>query len=465
MAQDLTKLADRLAEGVRAYVSRSLAPLLERFAAIETTVAALPGTLKGEKGDRGERGAPGIMGEKGQDGPVGAPGPVGPMGERGAPGERGERGEKGEPGGEGPAGPSGERGLPGERGEKGEIGPVGPRGEPGPMGEKGERGERGEAGRSGVDGVPGQKGDPGERGPAGERGEKGDKGDPGERGERGIEGPAGPAGERGLPGERGEKGDIGPVGPRGEAGAMGEKGERGERGERGEIGPPGADGPAGRDADPEIVRAMVAAAVQQVPVPKDGRDGRDGEPGRDAVHVEIVDGIELGKRYGRNTFAAYGGGLVRSFKATDPLSPDTDLERAGWHVVVRGIDDLSIELGEDLRSVHVRCTMTGGRVVERTLAIPALIDRGIFKSETRYEAGDVVTWDGSMWVCRGVALDVRPGIPSGQPLHEESLAAWRLAVKRGRDGRDGVRGEKGERGAEGRPGRDLTQMGPDGKKW
>lgn len=438
MAQDLTKLADRLAEGVRAYVSRSLAPLLERFAAIESTVAALPTTLKGEKGDRGEPGAPGI------------------------------RGEKGDPGGQGPAGPSGERGQPGERGEKGEIGPVGPRGEPGPMGEKGERGERGEAGRSGVDGVPGQKGDPGERGPAGERGEKGDKGDkgdPGERGERGIEGPAGPAGERGQPGERGEKGQDGPVGPRGEAGAMGEKGERGERGERGEIGPPGADGPAGRDADPEIVRAMVAAAVQQVPVPKDGRDGRDGEPGRDAVHVEIVDGIELGKRYGRNTFAAYGGGLVRSFKATDPLSPDTDLERAGWHVVVRGIDDLSIELGEDLRTVHVRCTMTGGKVVERTMAIPALIDRGIFKGETRYEAGDVVTWDGSMWVCRGVALDVRPGIPSGQPLHEESLAAWRLAVKRGRDGRDGVRGEKGERGAEGRPGRDLTQMGPDGKKW
>lgn len=363
MAQDLTKLADRLAEGVRAYVSRSLAPLLERFAAIESTVAALPTTLKGEKGDRGEVGPPGNVGEKGEQGR------------------------------EGPMGPAGDRGQPGERGERGETGPAGPGGEPGP---------------------------------------------------------AGPTGPQGPKGEKGEPGEAGPAGPRGEPG---------------EVGPPGADGPAGRDADPEIVRAMVAAAVQQVPVPKDGRDGRDGEPGRDAVHVEIVDGIELGKRYGRNTFAAYGGGLVRSFKATDPLSPDTDLERAGWHVVVRGIDDLSIELGEDLRSVHVRCTMTGGKVVERTLAIPALIDRGIFKGETRYEAGDVVTWDGSMWVCRGVALDVRPGIPSGQPLHEESLAAWRLAVKRGRDGRDGVRGEKGERGAEGRPGRDLTQMGPDGKKW
>jgi hypothetical protein len=231
------------------------------------------------------------------------------------------------------------------------------------------------------------------------------------------------------------------------------------------MGPAGADGPPGRDADPEIVRAMVAAAVQQVPVPKDGRDGRDGEPGRDAVHVEILDGIENGKRYGRNTFAAHAGGLVRSFKATDPLTGEIDLERAGWHVVVRGIDDLSIELGEDLRTVRVRCTMTGGKVVERTVVIPAMIDRGIFKGETRYEAGDVVTWDGSMWVCRGVALDVRPGIPKDQPLHEESLAAWRLAVKRGRDGRDGLRGEKGERGAEGRPGRDLTQMGPDGKKW
>jgi len=399
MAQDLTKLADRLAEGVRAYVSRSLAPLLERFAAIESTVAALPTTLKGEKGDRGEVGPPGNVGEKGEQGR------------------------------EGPMGPAGDRGQPGERGERGETGPAGPGGEPGPMGLKGDHGERGERGEIGPTGAAGEKGAPGERGEPG---------------------PAGPTGPQGPKGEKGEPGEAGPAGPRGEPG---------------EVGPPGADGPAGRDADPEIVRAMVAAAVQQVPVPKDGRDGRDGEPGRDAVHVEIVDGIELGKRYGRNTFAAYGGGLVRSFKATDPLSPDTDLERAGWHVVVRGIDDLSIELGEDLRSVHVRCTMTGGKVVERTLAIPALIDRGIFRGETRYEAGDVVTWDGSMWVCRGVALDVRPGIPSGQPLHEESLAAWRLAVKRGRDGRDGVRGEKGERGAEGRPGRDLTQMGPDGKKW
>ena len=444
MAQDLTKLADRLAAGVRAYVSRSLEPLLRRFELVESTLAALPATLKGEKGDRGEVGPPGNAGEKGQ------------------PGERGERGEKGEPGCEGPMGPAGDRGQPGERGEKGQIGPVGPRGEHGPMGQKGDPGERGERGEMGPAGAPGEKGDPGERGepgpagPVGQQGPKGEKGDPGEPG------PAGPIGPRG---EQGEKGLDGAVGPRGEPGAMGEKGERGERGERGETGPAGADGPAGRDVDPEIVRAMVAAAVQQVPVPKDGRDGRDGEPGRDAVHVEILDGIENGKRYGRNTFAAHAGGLVRSFKATDPLTGETDLERAGWHVVVRGIDDLSIEIGEDLRTVRVRCTMTGGKVLERAMVIPAMIDRGIFKGETRYEAGDVVTWDGSMWVCRGVALDVRPGIPKDQPLHEESLAAWRLAVKRGRDGRDGIRGEKGERGAEGRPGRDLTQIGPDGKKW
>ena len=432
MAQDLTKLADRLAEGVRAYVSRSLAPLLQRFETVETTLAELPAKLKGEKGDPGERGPAGNMGEKGQDGAVGAAGPAGPMGEKGSPGERGERGErgeKGEPGGPGPIGQAGERGQPGERGEKGDVGPVGPRGEPGPMGEKGDPGERGEPG------------------PPGQRGEKG---------EPGADGPVGPRGEPG------EKGQDGPVGPRGEPGAMGQKGERGERGERGEIGPAGPEGAQGRDADPEIVRAMVVAAVQQIPVPKDGRDG---EPGRDAVHVEILDGIEPGKRYGRNTFAAHAGGLLRSFKATDPINGDADLERAGWHVVVRGIDDLSIELGDDLRTVRVRCAMTGGKVVEKSATFPIMIDRGIYKTETRYEAGDVVTWDGSMWVCRGVALDVRPGIPKDQPLHEESLAAWRLAVKRGRDGRDGVRGEKGERGAEGRAGRDLTQMGPDGKKW
>lgn len=427
MAQDLTKLADRLAAGVRDYVARALQPLTERFAAMETTLAALPAQLKGDKGDKGDAGPAGDRGPQGEKGMEGAPGAAGPAGEPGPAGDRGDPGPAGEPG---PAGPQGEKGMPGERGEKGQDGPVGARGEPGPMGEKGEPGERGEPGP------------PGERGPQGEPG------------------PAGPAGERG------EKGMDGAVGPRGEPGPVGQKGDTGERGERGETGPAGEAGPAGRDADTEVVRSMVAAAVQQIPVPKDGRDGRDGEPGRDAVHVDILDGIDPAKRYARNTFAIHAGGLVRSFKATEPLSGDAvDLERAGWHVVLRGLEDISIDLDDDLRTVRVRCAMTGSKVVEKAVTVPAMIDRGIFRAETRYEAGDVVTWDGCMWVCRGVALNVRPGISKGEPMHEESTACWRLAVKRGRDGRDGVRGEKGDRGDQGRPGKDATQIGPNGGKW
>ena len=62
--------------------------------------------------------------------------------------------------------------------------------------------------------------------------------------------------------------------------------------------------------------------------------------------------------------------------------------------------------------------------------------------------------------CREWLAQGRPRIRIGR-IEEAAPDARRI----GHDTRDGVRGEKGERGAEGRPGRDLTQMGPDGKKW
>ena len=51
---------------------------------------------------------------------------------------------------------------------------------------------------------------------------------------------------------------------------------------------------------------------------------------------------------------------------------------------------------------------------------------GVWSEGTDYRAGDAVTNDGSLWICRR-ACATEPGV---------DFDSWTLAVKRGRDGRD-----------------------------
>lgn len=284
-----------------------------------------------------------------------------------------------------PAPKDGAPGLPGEAGPQGEVGPAGPRGERGEKGETGAQGERGEAG------LAGSKGEPGDQGPAGAQGEKGIAG---ERGEDGADGKSAYqiAVEKGFTGTDAEwlgslRGEPGPAGPQGHPGMRGEKGE---------------DGLA-------------------------GRDGLQGEAGRDALQIELVDGIDAQKRYQRNTYAVHRGGIVRAFKATDPLG-DGDIEKFGWHVVLNGIDGEEETCSEDGRTVTRTTRYTSGKEMVRTFKIAAILDRGIYKPDASYTKGDGVTFGGSFFVAQKDA----PGKP------EDGAGGWRLAVKRGRDGRDGV---------------------------
>ena len=113
-------------------------------------------------------------------------------------------------------------------------------------------------------------------------------------------------------------------------------------GPAGEAGPPGEPGRDGRD----------------------GMAGRDGEPGRDALAISPLDAIDPERSYARGTYACHQGGLVNALRATEPLPADGDLERAGWRVIVRGLDDLAVELGADLRSVQeLLCLVQGVRTI------------------------------------------------------------------------------------------------------
>lgn len=222
-------------------------------------------------------------------------------------------------------------------------------------------------------------------------------------GRDGLPGVPGTIGERGPQGVKGDGGEVGPMGPpgppgpkgdTGEHGERGEKGDPGERGERGftgEIGPVGPMGPMG------------------VPGPR-GDKGEPGERGEKGI-----DGVDLG---------------WDDLTEEGTFDPET---RTAAFIFRRGD-----------RERAVRLKLAG-----------VLIDRGVFDHHKTYDAGDVVSWGGSMWIA-SASVNVRPD------LNTEESRKWRLSVKRGQQGKPGEKGEKGVDGRDGRDGKDLTSYSADG---
>jgi hypothetical protein len=122
---------------------------------------------------------------------------------------------------------------------------------------------------------------------------------PGPAGRDGIDGKDGAPGQQGEPGARGTDGrDADPEViktlvadavakiPAPKDGERGEKGDAGDVGPQGERGADGAPGLNGKDVDPSVIDQMVAAAVASIPAPKDGAPGKDG---RDAtIDFDVV---------------------------------------------------------------------------------------------------------------------------------------------------------------------------------
>lgn len=188
-----------------------------------------------------------------------------------------------------------------------------------------------------------------------------------------------------------------------------------------------------------LLADQVAKAVAALPVPKDGESvpvdqvqrmideavtkavsamdrPKDGEPGRDALQLELQPSIDLEKSYARGTYAKHAGGLWRAFESTKGLH--------GWECVVEGIAELRIDQSSGRTFTLVARTSSGAEV-SKSVKVAALVDKGIFRADSDYEAGDGVTWGGSFFIAQKDAPIGKPGEPG--------CDGWRLAVKRGRD--------------------------------
>lgn len=138
---------------------------------------------------------------------------------------------------------------------------------------------------------------------------------------------------------------------------------------------------------------------------------------------------------------------MRAYKTT---IPGPLIEENGWRVAQDGIAEIEVEQSAtDPRKFGIAIRRTSGKLLIKEFRLPVPLAKGTWKAEQRYEAADLVTWDGIAW--RAV-IDGATGAPGVSK-------DWAIFVRKGRDGTDGAPGAPGERGPEGKsgmPGRDRT---------
>lgn len=195
--------------------------------------------------------------------------------------------------------------------------------------------------------------------------------------------------------------------------------------------PPAKDGESitADDVRPMLTE-LVDSAVKSLPPASSGKDA-DMTALKDHL-VELVKGIQLPSV---PTAEEIGGLFERRFsdltlhwersvreetiKALDRIPAPKDGRDA------LPLESFELELGEDGRTVTVKM-QAGDALIEKSVKIASVIDRGVFSAEKSYEQGDGTTYGGCYWIAQ---KDEPAGVPGGSN-------DWRMAVKKGRDGKD-----------------------------
>ncbi|MGU2118669.1 hypothetical protein ACSEN8_03515 [Pseudomonas aeruginosa] len=219
------------------------------------------------------------------------------------------------------------------------------------------------------------------------------------------------------------------------------------------------DGEPGQDADMEALKAHIGELVKAIPAPADGQsvtiddvrpvlaelvskavaDLPKPQPGKDAdmdalrgYLDDLVKSLELPKGPSVDEFAATFERRFSDLTLSWERQARDTLEKAADRMPKPkdGRDALPLEsfdlaLGEDGRTVTVKM-QAGETVIEKSVKIASVMDRGVYSAEKSYEQGDGTTYGGCYWIAQ---KDAPEGVPGGS-------ADWRLAVKKGRDGKD-----------------------------
>lgn len=180
---------------------------------------------------------------------------------------------------------------------------------------------------------------------------------------------------------------------------------------------------------PEVdVEAIAKAAAELIPAPKDA------DMAELKLHVqELVKNIQLPAPPSVDEVAAVFERRFSDLTLSWERQARDTFERAVDRMPVPrdGRDALPLEsfdltLAEDGRTVTVKM-QAGETVIEKSIRVASIIDRGIYKAAGDYEKGDAVTHGGCLWIAQQDNPEGAPGMGG---------KGWRLAVKKGRDGKD-----------------------------
>jgi hypothetical protein len=161
------------------------------------------------------------------------------------------------------------------------------------------------------------------------------------------------------------------------------------------AGPPGAKGERGEPGEKGL----------------DGKDGTDGLTGKDGAGI-----ADLLRDNEGNLVATFTDGRLKNL---GPIQGANGKDgRDGF-----GFEDMDVCVLDDDRTIELSFKR-GEEEKAFTFKWPTVIYRNVFKEGEQYEAGDMVTWGGSLWHC-DKATSAKPGTDD-----------WTLACKKGRDGKD-----------------------------
>ncbi|MGE1987773.1 hypothetical protein [Pseudomonas aeruginosa] len=197
------------------------------------------------------------------------------------------------------------------------------------------------------------------------------------------------------------------------------------------------DGEPGRDANmdalKEYLAELVSKAVADLPQPQPGKDAD-----MDALrsHLDgLVKSLELPKAPSiEEVSAAFERRFSDLSLSWERQARDTFEKAADRMPIPKNgengrdalpLDSFDMAIGEDGRTITVKL-QAGETVIEKSIRLRAIIDRGVFSAEKSYEQGDGTTYGGCYWIAQ---KDAPEGVPGGS-------SDWRLAVKKGRDGKD-----------------------------
>ncbi len=176
----------------------------------------------------------------------------------------------------------------------------------------------------------------------------------------------------------------------------------------------------------ELIASLSARlkALEDRPLPKDGKDGRDGEKGEKGDPGEVVtiavDELALRVKALEDKPAPRDGRDGQPGPKGDPGERGYDGRDGndGWSP-----DHVDFVMNSDGTGEFTM--KTGDKVKTFPFHVPAFVDRGPYRESEKYLRGHGVTKGGDFWICQ----EDNPG-PIGK-----DFTGWRLAVRKGRDAR------------------------------